>query len=274
MSSSPDSLKTPSLPSVPRALEVLELIASSQNGLNLTQLTRTLGYPRSTLHCLLVTLERAGYVQRGSARGRYQCGSKLLELSGKALAGSSLREIATPVLRALLQKTRLIVHMAVLERDQVTLIAQLAPAGTRLMTTLGQRLEVHSTALGKAIAAYLEEGRLSELMNARAFPAHNERTIVSPRRFSDELAATRQRGYAIDDEEDTVGIRCIAAPVHSSDKKPPISISLMGTTLEISEANASALAAELMRAASTIADLLRSQTDDSQEHTAAKARSV
>jgi DNA-binding IclR family transcriptional regulator len=274
MCASPDNLKTPSLPSVPRALKVLEQIAGSQNGLNLTQLTRTLGYPRSTLHCLLVTLERVGYVRRASARGRYQCGSKLLELSGKVLACSSLREIAMPVLRALLRKTRLTVHMAVLERNQVTIIAQLAPAGNPLTTTLGQRLEVHSTALGKAIAAHLNEARLTEIMSARALPAHNERTIVSPRRFRDELAATRQRGYAIDDEEDTIGIRCLAAPVLSDDKNPPISISLMGTTLQISESNASALAAELIHAANTIADLLREHSDEGQEHTAAKTRCV
>jgi len=83
-----DRRKTPSLPSVPRALEVLERIASSRNGLNLTQLTRTLGFPRSTLHCLLLTLERAGYLQRTADQGRYQCGARLIELSGKALSAS------------------------------------------------------------------------------------------------------------------------------------------------------------------------------------------
>ena len=265
MPAATDNLKTPSLPSVPRALEVLERIAASQNGLSLTQLTRTLGHPRSTLHCLLLTLERAGYVRRASARGRYQCGSKLLELSGKVLAGSSLREIATPVLRSLLQKTRLTVHMAVLERNQVTIIAQLAPAGIRLTTMLGQRLEVHSTALGKAIAAHLDDAKVAELLSARTLPAHNERTIVSPRRFSSELADTRRRGYAIDDEEDTIGIRCLAAPVLSGPRNPPIAISLMGTTAEIADTNAASLAFELMDAASAIADLLRSDREESQD---------
>lgn len=270
----PEKLKTPSLPSIPRALEILEHIAGSQNGLNLSQLTRALGYPRSTLHCLLVTLERAGYVQRSSARGRFQCGSRLMELSGKALAASSLRELATPVLRALLQKTRLTINLAVLERNQVTIIAQLAPPGTRIMTMLGQRLEVHSTALGKAIAAHLDEARLNDILSTRVLPAHNERTIVSRKRLFDELAATRQRGYAIDDEEDTVGYRCLSAPVLGVSHVPPASISVMGTTLEISEENAPALATELIRSAARIAHLLSAHGDDAQEHTAASGGTV
>jgi DNA-binding IclR family transcriptional regulator len=260
-----DKLKTPSLPSVPRALEVLEYIAASSNGLKLTQLTRVLGYPRSTVHCLLLTLERAGYIQRTTTRGPYFCGTRLLELSGKALAGSSLREVAMPALRTLMQRTRLAVHVAVLERDQVTIIAQLAPSGSRLMTSLGQRLEVHCTALGKAIAAYLPEERLAEILSARALTPHNERTIVSPRRFSEELTATRQRGYAVDDEEDAIGYRCVAAPILDSAGMPAAAVSVMGSTLQISTENASVLASEIVRAAARIVDVLRADKENAQQ---------
>jgi DNA-binding IclR family transcriptional regulator len=263
MSTSGEKLKTPSLPSVPRALEVLEHIAASPNGLKLSQITRLLGYPRSTVHCLLLTLERAGYIARSTPRGPYVCGSRLLELSGKALAGSSLREIAMPTLRQLMQRTRLPVHVALLEREQVTIIAQIAPPGTRLLTSPGQRLEVHCTALGKAIAAYLPEARLTEILRARALTPHNERTIISPKKFADELALSKQRGYAVDDEEDAIGYRCLAAPILDAGGAPVAAVSVMGTTMQISADNAASLGVELTKAADRIAECLRADTESS-----------
>jgi len=261
-----DDRKTPSLPSVPRALEILEHVAGSPSGLSLTQLTRALGIPRSTLYCLLLTLERTGYLQRTSARGRFQSGARLLELSGKALAGSGMREIATPVLRNLMQRTRLTVHLAVLDRNQITIIGQVGPPGIRLMTTLGQRMELHSTALGKAIAAWLDDGRLSEMMRERALAPHNDHTIVSPRRLADELTATRQRGYAIDDEENTIGYRCLAAPVRDVPNMPAAALSVMGTTAQICEENATQLGSELTLAAGRIRDLLAGSRESKKQN--------
>jgi DNA-binding IclR family transcriptional regulator len=239
-----DPRKTPSLPSVYRSLEVLNHIATSYHGLTLGQLTRALGFPRSTTHCLLLTLERLGYVRRSSPRGPYLCGPKLLELSSKALAGSSLREAGLPVLRSLMQRTRLVTHMAMLDRLQVRIIAQLAPVEARLMTSVGQRLDLHCTALGKAIAAYLPEERVAEMIGGLTLLPHNENTIVSHRRLSAELAATRQRGYAIDDEEDAIGYRCLGAPVFDSSHMPVAAISVFGSSTEISSETAPALAGE------------------------------
>lgn len=252
-----DDHKTPSLPSVPRALEVLDSIAGSQSGLTLTQITRKLGYPRSTVHALLLTLERTGHVQRSGTRGPFQAGPQLLQLGSKALAGTSLRERALPVLRHLLEKTRLAVHLALLDRDQMAIIAQLAPAPSKLMTFVGQRLGWHSTALGKAVAAHLPETRLNAMIEAHALAPHNERTIVSKRRLADELAATRHRGYAIDDEEDVLGVRCLGAAVFGNDEAPVAAVSLMGTTEQITADNVDGLAAELMQSAGRISELLR-----------------
>lgn len=253
--------KTPSLPSVPRALEVLGHVATSQNGLTLTQLTRVLGFPRSTMYCLLLTLERSGYIQRTSGRGQYLCGPKLLELSGKTLAGSSLRGLAMPMLRSLMQRTKLVTHMAVLDGDQVRIIAQLAPAEERLMTSLGQHMDLHCTALGKAIAAYLPESQVAAIMGRRVLAPHNERTITSHRRLWEELATARQRGFAVDDEEDTVGYRCIGAPVFDAAHTPLAAISLLGTTTQVTWESASSLANELTHAADRISACFQGKQD-------------
>jgi DNA-binding IclR family transcriptional regulator len=259
MNETGNRLKTPSLPSVPRALEVLERIAASQNGLALTQVTRLLGYPRSTVHCLLLTLERSGYIQRTSARGPYLCGSRLLTLSSKVLVGATLRQAAMPILRSLLHRTHLTVHLAMLERDQVTVIAQLASPGSGVMTSIGSRLEIHCTALGKAIAAYLPPMGLSTIMQGRTLTPHNEKTIVSLRKFNTELATTRQRGYAVDDEEDAIGYRCVAAPVLDAGNMPAAAVSVVGSTCEIADENVASLASELIKTAGEISDWIRAQ---------------
>jgi DNA-binding IclR family transcriptional regulator len=252
MTSTVDSRKTPSLPSVQRALDVLDHISSSYHGLTLAQLTRSLGFPRSTMHCLLLTLERLGYIQRSSPRGPYLCGPRLLELSSKTLAGSSLREIGMPVLRSLMQRTKLVTHMAMLDRHQVKIIAQIAPLDALLTTSIGQHLDMHCTALGKAIAAFLPESKIAAMFHGRTLLPHNENTIVSQRRLLAEFAAVRQRGYAVDDEEDAIGYRCMGAPVLDASNLPLAAISVMGSTAEISTEGMGALASDLKRAAGLI----------------------
>jgi len=251
-----DQLKTPSLPSVDRALDVLTKVAASQKGLTLTQLTRSLGVPRSTMHCLLLTLERSGYIKRASARGLYLCGPKLLELSGKTLAGANLRSIAIPTLRSLMQRTRLITHMAIPEGYQVRIIAQMAPVEADLRTSIGQHLELHCTALGKSIAAYLPESQVAAISGRIPLP-HNDNSIISGHRFREDLAATRQRGYAIDDEEHAIGYRCLGTAVLDADRVPLAAISVMGSTSQISDENLSALACELMLAADRISETIQ-----------------
>jgi len=118
---------------------------------------------------------------------------------------------------------------------------------------LGQRLELHCTALGKAIAANLPKAQLSAILTGRALLPHNEKTVTSHRRFLAELDATRERGYAIDDEEDAIGYRCLGAAILDSCRTPIAAISLFGTILEISAENAAALAAQLRRTAERIA---------------------
>jgi len=251
------NLKTPSLPAVQRAMAVLEEIAQSRSGLSLTELTQKLKLPRSSMHCLLVTLERCGYIQRGTARGRYHFGAKVFSLMNLALGGVGLREVAKPYLRNLVRRTGLTAHMAILAHDQAVLIEQMVPTGVfRESTWLGKSLEVNCSALGKALIAWLPEEDLNRIVRDHAFPRLNENTIVSPRKLFEELARTRKNGYSIDDEEADIGSRCLGAPVLNSEGRVVAAISVMGTTSQVTPENIPALAAELKRTAAAISESL------------------
>lgn len=250
-----ETLRTPSLPAVERAMAVLEEIAHSRSGLSLSELTQKLKLPRSSMHCLLVTLERCGYLQRSNGRGRYHFGAKIFSLTNLALGGIGFRDVASPFLRALVRRTGMAVHMAILAHDQAVLIEQVTPAGvSRLATWLGKSLEVHCTALGKALIAYLPEEDLNRIISEHGFTRLNDNTIVSPRKLLDELARTRRNGYSIDDEEADIGMRCIGAPVFNSEGRVVTAISLMGTTEQVTPENLDALCTDLKATAEAISE--------------------
>src|SRR5690242_17946940 len=118
--------KTQSVPALERALTILESLSKSRHGLTLSQLARSLELPKSSVHCLLLTFERHGYLHRDEASGRYRLGLRLCDLANVALSGVILREQSAPLLVQLRESTQLTTHMAVLEQDEVVLIEKVA----------------------------------------------------------------------------------------------------------------------------------------------------
>lgn len=251
------ALKTPSPPAVDRAISILEKLAESRSGLTLPELKQQLTLPKSSVHSVLVALERRGYLHRNDTTGRYMFGLKLFGLANMALSGLDIREAAAPRLRLLMQRTRLTVHMGILERDEAVLVEKMEPPGLfRLATWMGKRMDVHCTGVGKAILAFLPGEHLEGLLRERALPRHNENTICGPKRLRAALAEIRRQGYAIDDEEDEIGLRCIGAPVFGPSGEVVAAISIAGTISQITPENEAVLAREVKRAAAAISEQL------------------
>ena len=251
--------KTPSVPALQRGLAILEVVAKSKSGLTFSQLARHFDVPKSSVHCLVVTLEREGYLQRDEATGRYMSGLKLVSIANVALEGIVLRERATPLLRALMASTGMTVHMAILDRDEVVLVAKVDQPGIhRVATWIGKRVDPHCTSLGKCLIAYLPEEDLNRLIAQRGLLRHNENTIVSPTRLKEELARIRALGYAMDDEEEEIGVRCIGAPIWNWDGRVTAAVSVAGTTARINEDTCDALARQVRHTALAISQQLGS----------------
>lgn len=247
------AIKTHSVPAVERTLTLLEILARSKRGLALSDIARNLRLPKSSTHCLLLTLERRGYLHRHEHTRRYLFGLKLFSLANMALAGIELREQAAPFLKALMEATGLTVHMAILERDEVVLVDKVEPPGLfKLATWIGKRMDAHCTGVGKALIAYLREADLDHLIKEHRLPRHNENTVASTRKLKEEVTRIRKLGYSVDNEEDEIGLRCIGAPVFDSVGQVVAAISIAGTTSQITEQNLSALAEKAKQAASAI----------------------
>jgi DNA-binding IclR family transcriptional regulator len=246
-------IKTRTVPSLDKALCILELLTRSRAGLTLPDLVEQSGLAKSSVHYLLVTLERRGYVHRNEKAGRYQLGMKLFSLANSALNGLGLRQKSAPHLAALRMKTGLTVHFAILEQNEAVPISKHdGQTGPKLATWVGKRMDLHCTGLGKALIAFLPVAEVDKIIQARGLGRHNENTISNPKRFREELERVARVGYALDDEEDELGMRCIGAPVFGRSGRPVAAVSVAGTTSEIVSENIASLVAELKRTAARV----------------------
>lgn len=268
------AVKTPSVPALERGLAILELVANSRSGLTFSQISRQLDFPKSSIHCMLLTFEREGYLRRSEDTGRFFCGTKLVRLANNAMQGAILRERAAPVLRTLMDHTGMTVHMAILETGAAMLIAKVERIGShKVATWVGKRIDVHCTSLGKCLIAKVPESEVERLISEHGMLRHNENTIVSVVRLKQELAKVRQQGWAIDDEEEEIGFRCIGAPVLNAAGDAIAAISISGTVEQIRNENSASLVQQVTRAAAELSERLAvfndlAQTDESASRTA------
>lgn len=233
-----------------RALGILEALAAVPGGLTHSEISRRLSIPKSTATYLLRSLERRGYVRREGGRGKYHLGLKVLSLHRSALAGLEIRELAQPVLRALVERTQLTAHLAVLDHGQAVYVEKAEAAGfIRMDTWVGRRMDIHCTSVGKALVAYLPEVELEALLKKHAMLRHTPRTITSPGRLLRELREVRSRGYAVDDEENSPGVRCLAAPVFDPAGAAVAALGVTGTTAQVGGAALPRIAEQVLEAA-------------------------
>jgi DNA-binding IclR family transcriptional regulator len=240
------------VPGLAKGLAVLELLAQSRRGLTLSEVAHRLKLAKSTARNILLTLIESGYAAWSEETGRYFVASRLVEFGSRALCGLRLRVESGAPLRALSEATGLTVHLAIFEQDEVVLVERLVyPPAARIATWVGRHMEVHCTGVGKAILAHLPEPDIQRLIREHGLPRHNENTIISAPRLNLELERIRAQGFAMDDEEDELGFRCVAAPVFADDGVTA-AISAVGTTEQITPANLIQLAGAVKKSAAEI----------------------
>jgi IclR family transcriptional regulator, KDG regulon repressor len=196
-----------------KALDLLSAFSFREPRLSLADLATRTGIPRPTAFRLLTTLEQAGFVAKVS--GEYQLGIKCFVLGNIVAASLDLREKAQRHLEQLRDATGETVHLAVLDGWQVLYLERLQsphPIGF-MRSRVGAIVPAYCTSLGKTLLAFAPHDDVEAWLSSQTFPAMTPQTITSPRRLLKELRAIRERGYALDEQEHELGVRCIAAPV-------------------------------------------------------------
>lgn len=220
--------------SVTKAIRIVELLAAKPDGgMTLAELSLQLGMPKSTTHRYLATLIALGLTERDGT-DHFRLGTKVVELAGSFLANSDLRTEGNAVLEDLAAKTGETVHLAVPSRGEVVYIAKVESIhALRMYSHIGARLPMHSTSLGKAILAHLPAARIDEILLA-PMTARTARTITSAHELATELERIRQQGFAIDDEENEIGVCCVGAPVFDYMAAPVAAVSISGPITRMS----------------------------------------
>ncbi len=230
------------------------MIASSKTGLTFSQIAKSLDIPKSSIHSLLLTFERNGYLYRSETTGKYICSMKLAQIAVSASEGMVVMERAASLLRKLADTIGFTVHMGIWERNEVTLIAKVDPfSSSRVATWVGKRIDFHCTSLGKCLVAYQTESEVERLVKECGLLRHNENTISTLTRLKQELAKVRNVGYALDDEEEEIGIRCIGVPVVAVDGSVSSAISISGNAEQIDHNTFQKLSVRLKETAQALA---------------------
>src|ERR1700747_871484 len=199
---------------VERALAMLEAVAQEPDGLSNAEISRKLQIPKSSASYILRTLETQGYLNRDGDSGRYRVGLKILSLSRGALTGIDVREVALPIMRHLVEKTTPPAPLAILDGPDAVYIEKVEPTGfIRMDTWVGRRMRVHTTSVGKALVAHIPQEQLEEILRKSGMEKRTPKTITTLPRLLKELEKVRTQCYAVDDEENNLGARCVGAPI-------------------------------------------------------------
>lgn len=244
-----------SVQSVDRALDLLELLAAAGGTLTLSELANRAGLPLPTIHRLIRTMVNRGYVRQEPSR-RYALGPRLIPLGDTAsrLVGAWAR----PHLDDLVRQVGETANLAMLEGDRVVYVAQVpSPHSMRMFTEVGRRVLPHCTGVGKALLSTLPDEQVGQILRRTGMPAQTGNTITDAQAMLAEIGRIRDRGYAVDDGEQEVGVRCVAAPV--LDSLAPIAISVSGPAGRLTTDRVDEVGGLLQRAAVDLATTLRQE---------------
>lgn len=204
--------------SLERGLGILAAFTPTQPSLGVSELAREVGLSRSTTHRYMSTLTRLGYLQQDAASRRYRLGPRVLDLGFSAINSMELRVISSPYLQRLSDETGFTVNMAILDGTDILYVERCrsSRAGQReidLNLHVGSRLPAYCTSMGKVLLAYLAPKRRAALLDGLSLGKRGPNTLTNRKALEAELAAIRERGLALNNEELAYGLRSIAAPV-------------------------------------------------------------
>ncbi|HYZ23745.1 MAG TPA: IclR family transcriptional regulator C-terminal domain-containing protein [Rhodopila sp.] len=242
--------------SLVRALALLNRIAEAPpGGASLTELAQQVGLPASTAHRLLTTLEQERYVQFDHDGRLWSIGVQAFVTGCSFINTRSLVGLSRKHMRLLMEECGETVNLAAEDEGEAVYLAQVeCRQMMRVFARPGSRVPLHCSAVGKAILSAMPDKTLSKILHRRGMPRLTVKTITSPTALRAHLERVRALGYAIDDEEHAVGLRCIAAPIFDETGDCIGAVSASGPTARIGEeriAQLGALVLEASRAIST-----------------------
>jgi len=222
--------------SLSNALSILELFSIEREEYGMGEIAKLLGLKKRNAERLLNTLEKQEYLERNRVTGNYRLGFRVFELGQRYKEQLSLMKQATPVVRELSKRSGETAYAGDLRGEYVVyLVAEESNRHIRVVSRLGMRFYPHTTALGKAILAFSEDGVVDKIYPEETLPQKTPNSITSKSALKEELLKVREQGYALDMEEEEEGVICIGVPVFDYNLKVVGGISISGPATRLSK---------------------------------------
>lgn len=213
--------------SAARVLDILELLGKADTPLSLSEISSTLGLPKSSTSLLLQTLAHRGYLEAISVRGPFQLGLKAVELGAAYTRKLDLVHQFRNVARQVVKASQETVQLAVLDGTEIVYLAKEdGTMAVRLVSYVGKRLPAHATALGKVLLASLPDPEVASRLEHQPLAAMTPRTLSTFQQLMEDLVKARELGYSVDREEAVEDLYCFAAPVRDQNRKIVAAISV------------------------------------------------
>jgi DNA-binding IclR family transcriptional regulator len=209
-----------------RVLDLIEELAAAPEGLPFGDLSRHLGLPKSSLHGLLTVLTERGYVAFDPEQRMYSLGIRVWEAGQAYVSHHNLEREALPVMRRVVEAINETVQLAVLDGIENVYLAKVdCSHPLRLQSEIGKRLHAHATGLGKVLLAFLPPDELRDRLAGQSLPLFTSNTIRDLDTLLPTLDEIRRRGFAMDNQEYTPGLVCVAVPIFDRDDRVPVALS-------------------------------------------------
>ncbi len=215
--------------SLNRAISILNLFNNQKETWGITEISRELDLPKSTVHGLVKTFESHHYLEMTEG-GKYRLGIRVYELGMTYQTSARLETVSEPQIRQLINKYRQSVHVAIYAgRMAVFVIANKAGSSNIIVPRIGAGIAAYCTGVGKAMLAWQSPSHIDEYLQSEPLTPYTAHTITSPEILREELQKIRDNGYAVDQEEALLGVGCVAAPIFGSSGQVIAAISISGT---------------------------------------------
>src|ERR1700749_3524755 len=222
--------------SVDRALHIIETLAEDDEGYRLSDLAVRTGLSTSTAHRLLTTLEKRRFVQFDRSESKWHVGAKSFAVGATFTRRRNFVAQAMPYLRKLRDQTRETANLAVVDDESIIVLTPIESREImRSLTKVGGRVAMVASGVGKAVRATYPDEDVSAIIRRHGMPHLTAKSIVRAGELFRELAAIRRQGYAVDDEEARIGLRCVASVVYNDCAEPLAAVSISGLTSRITD---------------------------------------
>lgn len=240
--------------SIARVFRIIEVMANHPSGVSLQQLAAETELAKSTVHRLAANLIALGYAVQDSFSSQYRLTLKMFELSSAVVNDTSILTVAKPHLDRLAHRSGEAVHLVIRDGTDVVYLFKTESGGMRMSSRVGLRVPIYCTGVGKAILSTLPYPEVEAIWNATDHKKLTSHTIVHLDDLMEQLALVRASGYAVDDEENELGIRCVAVPIPGPGGRADSAFSISSLVPHMGRERLSQLA---QLALETKADILR-----------------